>query len=71
MWIDHVGYVLISSKIWCIVHYFTIVARDTLSSSQFINTYNLFGTFIGFAYQGKDIVSGFILEYSSLRDFGP
>jgi len=27
--------------------------------------------FIGFAYQGKDIVFGFILEYSSLIDFGP
>jgi len=27
--------------------------------------------FIGLAYQGKDIVFGFIIEYSSLRDFGP
>jgi hypothetical protein len=27
--------------------------------------------FIGFAYQGKDIVFRFIIEYSSLRDFGP
>jgi hypothetical protein len=25
----------------------------------------------GFAYQGKDIVFRFIIEYSSLRDFGP
>ncbi len=24
-----------------------------------------------FAYQGKDIVFRFIIEYSSLRDFGP
>jgi hypothetical protein len=24
----------------------------------------------GLAYQGKDIVFGFIIEYSSLRDFG-
>jgi hypothetical protein len=24
-----------------------------------------------FAYQGKDIVFNFIIEYSSLRDFGP
>jgi len=24
----------------------------------------------GFAYQGKDIVLRFIIEYSSLRDFG-
>jgi hypothetical protein len=27
--------------------------------------------FIGLAYQGKDIVFRFIIEYTSLRDFGP
>jgi hypothetical protein len=27
--------------------------------------------FVGLAYQGKDIVFKFIIEYSSLRDFGP
>ncbi len=27
--------------------------------------------FVGFAYQGKDIVFGCIIEYSSSRDFGP
>jgi hypothetical protein len=27
--------------------------------------------FIGVAYQGKDIVLRFIIEYSSLMDFGP
>jgi hypothetical protein len=27
--------------------------------------------FIGLAYQGKDIVFRFIIEYSSLRNFGP
>jgi len=27
--------------------------------------------FVGVFYQGKDIVFGFIIEYSSLRDFGP
>ncbi len=26
---------------------------------------------IGLAYQGKDIVFRFIIEYSSLREFGP
>jgi hypothetical protein len=26
---------------------------------------------VGIAYQGKDIVFRFIIEYSSLRDFGP
>jgi hypothetical protein len=28
-------------------------------------------TIVGLAYRGKDIVFGFIIEYSSLRDFGP
>jgi hypothetical protein len=27
--------------------------------------------FVGLAYQGKAIVFRFIIEYSSLRDFGP
>ncbi len=27
--------------------------------------------FVIFTYQGKDIVFKFIIEYSSLRDFGP
>jgi hypothetical protein len=27
--------------------------------------------FFGLAYQGKDIVFRLIIEYSSLRDFGP
>ncbi len=27
--------------------------------------------FIGLAYQGKDIVFRFIIEYNSLREFGP
>jgi hypothetical protein len=27
--------------------------------------------FVGLPYQGKDIVFRFIIEYSSLRDFGP
>jgi hypothetical protein len=31
----------------------------------------LCSTFIGLAYQGNDIVFRFIVEYSSLRDFGP
>jgi hypothetical protein len=27
--------------------------------------------FVGLAYQGKDIMFRFIIEYSSLMDFGP
>jgi hypothetical protein len=30
-----------------------------------------FGGFIDLALVGKDIVFNFIIEYSSLRDFGP
>jgi hypothetical protein len=30
-----------------------------------------FSNFIGFAYQGKDIVLRFIIAHSSLRKFGP
>jgi hypothetical protein len=29
------------------------------------------GYFVGLAYQGKDIVFRFIIEYSSSMDFGP
>jgi hypothetical protein len=28
-------------------------------------------TFVGLAYQGEDIAFRFIIEYSSLTDFGP
>ncbi len=31
----------------------------------------IFKMSIGLAYQGKDIVFRFIIEYSSLKDFGP
>jgi hypothetical protein len=31
---------------------------------------SLFVWFAGLAYQGKDIVFRFIVEYNSLRDFG-
>jgi len=27
--------------------------------------------FVGVAYEGKDIVLRFLIEYSGLRDFGP
>jgi hypothetical protein len=33
--------------------------------------YSSIATFIGIAYPGKDIVFRFLIEYSSLRDFGP
>jgi hypothetical protein len=42
---------------------------ESISSSEF--TWVIIYLFIGLAYQGKDIVFGFVIEYSSLRDFGP
>jgi len=42
------------------------------NSNKFVKIgYHTNGSFIGLAYQGKDIVFRFIIEYSSLRDFGP
>ncbi len=32
---------------------------------------SLFVVFVGLAYQGKDIVFRFTIEYNSLMDFGP
>jgi hypothetical protein len=37
----------------------------------FVNFCFGFQFFFGIAYQGKDIVFGFIIEYSNLIDFGP
>jgi hypothetical protein len=34
-------------------------------------SWTLLVNFVGLAYQGKDIVFRFIIEYSSLKDFGP
>ncbi len=33
--------------------------------------YTWYFVFVGVAYQGKNIVFRFIIEYNSLRDFGP
>jgi hypothetical protein len=42
----------------------------SLSLSLSLKCSTNMGLFIGLAYQGKDIVFRFIIEYSSLRDFG-
>jgi len=47
-------------------------ARESYSVMHFlIKEENKIMCFFGVAYQGKDIVFRFIIEYSSLRDFGP
>jgi hypothetical protein len=48
-------------------------ALSILLSSSTLNSlccFYFFHVFVGLAYQGKDIVRTFIIEYSSLRDFG-
>jgi hypothetical protein len=34
-------------------------------------TYIILTNFVGLGHQSKDIVFRFIIEYSSLKDFGP
>jgi hypothetical protein len=46
-----------------------IVAKD-VTFSPVLCSYLIDLFFIGLAYQGKDIVFRFILEYGTLRDFG-
>jgi hypothetical protein len=41
-----------------------IIERET-------NLWKFGAVFVGLAYKGKGIVFRFIIEYSSLRDFGP
>jgi hypothetical protein len=48
-----------------IVKGFTLVGRTGFLGGEDLNRI----CFIGLAYQGKDIVFRFIIEYSSLRDF--
>jgi hypothetical protein len=47
----------------------TSLCRLVNSSAWLV--FSLVACFIGLGYQGKDIVFTFIIEYSSLKDFGP
>jgi hypothetical protein len=53
--------------------YYNICLCKTWASltDPFIYAYIQDNNFVGLAYQGKDFVFRFIIEYSSLRDFGP
>jgi hypothetical protein len=44
--------------------------KQFFSTHQF-QALHIFFHFVGLAYQGKDIVFRFIIEYSSLMDFAP
>jgi hypothetical protein len=51
-----------------------VLGQGSSFNGQSAHTRNSFTSnksFVGRAYQGKDIVFRFIIEYSSLRDFGP
>jgi hypothetical protein len=58
------GYTLPKSHIWE-MHYYGLLCSTNRCGGEYRYV------FVGFAYQGKDIVFKFIIEYSSLRDFGP
>ncbi len=47
-----------------------MIKRKFLECFHFISITCLH-LFVGLVYQGKDIVFRFIIEYSSVRDFGP
>jgi hypothetical protein len=55
------GWMILIQLLLLSISIHVVVARTELLCS----------TFIGLAYQGNDIVFRFIVEYSSLRDFGP
>jgi len=51
-----------------------MLGQGTSFNGQSAHTRNSFKSnksFLVSAYQGKDIVFRFIIEYNSLRDFGP
>jgi len=45
--------------------------QDIKNRGMIPNSIYFGNSFICLAYQGKDIVIRFVVEYSSLRDFGP
>jgi hypothetical protein len=53
---------------WC---YYVPLLEQILSLSLSLSIFTFRVWFVGLAYQGKGIVFRSIVEYSSLRDFGP
>jgi hypothetical protein len=49
----------------------TLLGKRRRRSNNGGHPYKLLHGFVGLAYQGKNIVFRLIIEYSSLRDFGP
>jgi cellulose synthase/poly-beta-1,6-N-acetylglucosamine synthase-like glycosyltransferase len=55
-----------------VIHFDKAYSNPWYRISSFFMLMTPLMQFLAFAYhQGKDIVFGFIIEYSSLRDFGP
>jgi hypothetical protein len=56
------------------VYHFVCLCKRSVHSIQVEKSpfgFHYYYYFVGLAYQCKDIVFRFIIEYSSLRDFGP
>jgi hypothetical protein len=56
---------------YCIRLLHEVYAWEATKIIQRENDGTLPKVFVGFAYQGKDIVFRFIIDYSGLGDFGP
>jgi hypothetical protein len=58
---------------WGILAYFFFFSVSSLILAKllFYHGYSVKISFVGLAYQGKDIVFRFSIEYSSLMDFSP
>jgi hypothetical protein len=61
-----------SQKSWLISKLFLKVQKGPVVWTEHTDPQSLWFVVVGLAYQGKDIiVFRFIIEYSSLRDYGP
>jgi hypothetical protein len=65
------GFTCAFDPTWGILAYvfFFSVSSLILAKLLFFHGYSVEVSFVGLAYQGKDIVFRFIIEYSSLMDF--
>jgi len=60
----------LNAKLTCCIRFFLSFFFLSCLVVFFLSC-NMFLLFVGLTYQGKDIVFRFIIEYSSLKDFGP
>ncbi len=55
----------------CFLSYLSELTTQCVMAIYKQDSNTLLVHFVGLAYEGNDIVFRFIIEYSSLRDFGP